>query len=368
MPGSPPEEGDRARVPGRPRAPGRTPPPRWAGRRPRTRRPRTAAPAWRPGRGRRPPAPAARGWASSTRVFHSPQVGTATGPPGGGRSAVDAAVTFRRLGHVPMVGTGCANRGDRPWTRGDAGRSLPSGPWSVWSALANRKRTLRRPGGAGPSSTRRSPPAPAWSASRPVRPSGAGTALLGGQRSGRCIRTRPDRRAGTTRTRPTGDRPDDAGLPGLGSGGHRLTADGSGAERRGRPVLDLVGGAPDLRCGRPTPGAGGRRAPLGRRTAMLGRPSPLEADLADDGVSRVPRDRGRLRPRPTLLGSLTLEAIDTGGRWIVGDQRGHQRRGDGRRPPIWSCSSTDDCRISVVSGPRANDDYCRSLLDAVDTE
>jgi uncharacterized protein (TIGR03083 family) len=54
---------------------------------------------------------------------------------------------------------------------------------------------------------------------------------------------------------------------------------------------------------------------------MLGRPAPLPPDLADDGVSEF-LEIVAADDATTLLGSLTLEAIDTGSRWIVGDQRG----------------------------------------------
>jgi uncharacterized protein (TIGR03083 family) len=54
---------------------------------------------------------------------------------------------------------------------------------------------------------------------------------------------------------------------------------------------------------------------------VLGRPAPLPADLADDGVSEF-LEIVAAEAATTLLGSLTFEAIDTGSRWIVGDQRG----------------------------------------------
>ncbi len=99
--------------------------------------------------------------------------------------------------------------------------------------------------------------------------------------------------------------------------------------------------------------------------AMLGRPSPLEPDLADDGVSEF-LETVAAPATATLLGSLTLEAIDTGGRWIVGDQRG---------PSATVRASASDLvlllygrlPISVVS-VRGERRLLGGFLEAVDTE
>lgn len=99
--------------------------------------------------------------------------------------------------------------------------------------------------------------------------------------------------------------------------------------------------------------------------AMLGRPSALEAELADDGVGEF-LEVVAAQATTSLLGSLTLEAIDTGSRWIVGDQRG---------PSATVRASASDLvlllygrlPVSVVSveGERR---LLAAFLDAVDTE
>jgi uncharacterized protein (TIGR03083 family) len=55
--------------------------------------------------------------------------------------------------------------------------------------------------------------------------------------------------------------------------------------------------------------------------ATFGSPAPIEAAVADDGVPEF-LEIVAGSETGTLLGSLTLSAEDTGGRWIIGDQRG----------------------------------------------
>jgi uncharacterized protein (TIGR03083 family) len=55
--------------------------------------------------------------------------------------------------------------------------------------------------------------------------------------------------------------------------------------------------------------------------AAVGDPTPIDAAVADDGVAEF-LETVLGSSASTLLGSVSLLSDDTGGRWIVGDQRG----------------------------------------------
>ena len=97
--------------------------------------------AWPRGRARPPPAPAGPRADSSTRVFHSPQVGHRPDPPGGGRHRSRCSGgASDGLGHGPMVGNGC-DRWPAMVRRSGAGSRLRI----VRLGTSARRRAGRRP-------------------------------------------------------------------------------------------------------------------------------------------------------------------------------------------------------------------------------
>ena len=208
---------------------------------------------------------------SSTRVFHSPQVGQRPDPLGRGGPAVDTAVASDGLAMAAMVGTGCDRW--RPWCA-DRGCSRPP---IVHLALRPPRRTPPR-----------HPPRPATL--RRIRSGRSGP------RNGRTPRHQvtggSQYRIGAHRSAPPGSA---GGPPGAGPGSVRL---GAGAGQLHRRRLHALDGRKVSCCSPATSGG----APFTSKAAAWSRRDGLHVD--HDGLAHaelLPQDALRQRVLDHLL-------------------------------------------------------------------
>jgi uncharacterized protein (TIGR03083 family) len=99
--------------------------------------------------------------------------------------------------------------------------------------------------------------------------------------------------------------------------------------------------------------------------SAVGTPSPIDAAIADDGVSEF-LEVVVGQAATTLLGSVSLVSEDTGGEWIVGDQRGTRTvvRASASDLVLLLYGRLPDASVTV----EGDSGLLRDLLDSADTD